>query len=90
MARFAASGRGIELPSSPERKQDIQISDGYSNTRVHKCSPGGRLIRSWGRSGVGKGAFDRPHICRDEDRWVDRSTTGTIARRSATAGQMRP
>ena len=50
---------------------DIFVSDGYGNARVHKFSPDGRLIRSWGTSGVGQGEFNLPHnICCDEDGFV--------------------
>jgi hypothetical protein len=50
---------------------DIYVSDGYGNARVHKYSPDGRLIISWGTSGVGKGEFNLPHnVCCDEDGWV--------------------
>ena len=50
---------------------DIYVSDGYGNARVHKYSPDGRLILSWGTSGVGKGEFNLPHnVCCDEDGWV--------------------
>ncbi len=50
---------------------DIYVSDGYGNARVHKYSPDGRLILSWGKSGVGPGEFNLPHnICCDEDGWV--------------------
>ena len=54
---------------SPEG--DIYVSDGYGNARVHKFSPNGRLLLSWGRSGMGTGEFNLPHniVC-DEDGWV--------------------
>ena len=38
---------------------------------MHKFTPDGRLILSWGTSGMGKGEFNLPHnICCDEDGWV--------------------
>jgi len=50
---------------------EIYVSDGYGNARVHKYTPDGRHILSWGTSGVGKGEFNLPHnICCDEDGWV--------------------
>lgn len=50
---------------------EIYVSDGYNNACVHKYSPDGRLILSWGRSGVGEGEFNLPHnICCDADGWV--------------------
>ena len=50
---------------------DIYISDGYGNARVHKYSPGGKLIKSWGASGSEPGEFNLPHnILCDKDGWV--------------------
>lgn len=50
---------------------DIYISDGYGNSRVHKYSPDGKLIKSWGESGTGPGEFNIPHnLCCDPDGWV--------------------
>ena len=41
---------------------DLFISDGYANSRVHKFSPDGRLLHSWGRPGKrGPGEFHIPH-----------------------------
>ena len=40
---------------------DIYVSDGYGNARVHKYAPDGRLIMSWGKSGVAPGEFNLPH-----------------------------
>lgn len=54
---------------SPEG--DIYVSDGYGNARVHKYSPDGKLLFSWGESGSGPGAFNIAHnICCDADGWV--------------------
>lgn len=45
---------------------DIYVSDGYGNACVHKFSPDGRLIRTWGRPGTREGEFNLPHnICCD-------------------------
>jgi hypothetical protein len=54
---------------SPEG--DIYVSDGYGNARVHKFSPDGRLLLSWGRNGMAPGEFNLPHnlVC-DADGWV--------------------
>ncbi len=50
---------------------DIFVSDGYGNARIHKFSPDGRLIKSWGDFGTGKGEFNLPHnITTDPDGWV--------------------
>ena len=40
---------------------DIYVSDGYWNARVHKFSPDGKLIKSWGKPGTGPGEFNLPH-----------------------------
>lgn len=40
---------------------DIYVSDGYGNSRVHKYSPEGHLLFSWGDPGTGPGEFNVPH-----------------------------
>ncbi|MBL7162040.1 MAG: hypothetical protein ISS57_05485 [Anaerolineales bacterium] len=40
------------------------VSDGYGNKRVHKFSPEGELLLSWGESGDGLGQFALPHCVR--------------------------
>ena len=57
---------------SPEG--DIYVSDGYANARVHKFSPDGRLLFSWG---------DRVPI-------LAASTSSTTSAAIATAGSMSP
>ncbi|MEJ8571550.1 peptidyl-alpha-hydroxyglycine alpha-amidating lyase family protein [Microbaculum marinum] len=50
---------------------DIYVTDGYSNACVHKYSPDGKLLMSWGTSGIGPGEFNLPHnVTCDEDGWV--------------------
>ena len=50
---------------------DIYVSDGYGNSRVHKYSPDGKLLLSWGEPGCDPGQFNIPHnICSDPDGWV--------------------
>lgn len=44
---------------SPEG--NLYVSDGYGNARVHKFSPDGRLLLSWGEPGSGNGQFHLPH-----------------------------
>jgi DNA-binding beta-propeller fold protein YncE len=39
----------------------IYVSDGYGNSRVHKYSPEGRYLLSWGEPGIDAGQFIRPH-----------------------------
>ena len=40
---------------------DLYVTDGYGNCRVHKFSPEGRHILSWGEPGIDPGQFIRPH-----------------------------
>lgn len=39
----------------------IFVADGYGNARVHKFSPDGKLLLSWGEPGSGPGQFHVPH-----------------------------
>ncbi len=47
---------------------EIFIADGYGNSRVHRFSAQGELIKSWGSPGPGPGEFTTPHGI-----WVDPS-----------------
>jgi DNA-binding beta-propeller fold protein YncE len=50
---------------------EIYVSDGYHNHSVHKYSPAGEWLQSWGQSGVGPGEFNLPHnIACDADGFV--------------------
>ena len=50
---------------------DLYVSDGYQNARVHKYSPDGKLLFSWGEPGTAPGEFNLVHnICCDDDGWV--------------------
>ena len=40
---------------------EIFVSDGYGNARVHKFSPDGKLVLSWGDPGKAPGQFIVPH-----------------------------
>jgi DNA-binding beta-propeller fold protein YncE len=53
---------GVALSSTGE----IYVSDGYGNARVHRFSPDGRLLGSWGEPGTATGQFRLPHNV-----WVD-------------------
>ncbi|MEW6671329.1 MAG: peptidyl-alpha-hydroxyglycine alpha-amidating lyase family protein [Thermodesulfobacteriota bacterium] len=51
----------------------IYVADGYANARVHKFSPEGKLLFSWGEPGPGPGQFRLPHsifIDRRDRIWV--------------------
>ena len=43
------------------RNGDLYVADGYGNARVHRFSPDGKLITSWGTPGSGPGEFNLPH-----------------------------
>jgi len=47
-------------------KKEIYVTDGYGNSCVHKFSPEGQLLLSWGIGGIGPGEFSTPHGV-----WVD-------------------
>ena len=53
---------GVAVSSTGE----IFVSDGYGNARVHKFSPEGELLLSWGEPGAGPGQFRLPHNI-----WID-------------------
>ncbi len=48
------------------REGDIYVTDGYGNACVHKFSPDGEHILTWGEPGSGPGEFHTPHGA-----WVD-------------------
>jgi DNA-binding beta-propeller fold protein YncE len=39
----------------------LYVSDGYGNSRIHKFTPDGRHVLSWGEPGIDPGQFIRPH-----------------------------
>jgi DNA-binding beta-propeller fold protein YncE len=50
---------------------EIYVSDGYGNARVHKYSPDGKLLLSWGAPGTEPGQFNVVHnIVTDVEGWV--------------------
>jgi DNA-binding beta-propeller fold protein YncE len=52
-------------------KGEIYVSDGYQNARVHKYSPDGKLLFSWGEPGTDPGQFNLVHnIACDDEGWV--------------------
>lgn len=54
-----------------KRTGELYIADGYSNARVHKYTPDGKYLSSWGESGTGEGQFNIVHnIDTDRDGWV--------------------
>jgi DNA-binding beta-propeller fold protein YncE len=52
-------------------KGEIYVTDGYGNAQVHKYSPDGKYLFSWGKCGIGEGEFNLPHnVHCDADGWV--------------------
>jgi len=50
---------------------DIYVADGYGNPCVHKFSPDGKHLKTWGESGTDPGQFNIvQNICCDCDGWV--------------------
>ena len=63
---------GIALNDAGE----VFIADGYANARVHKFSPDGKHLLSWGEPGTGPGQFNLPHGV-----WIDRRGRVLVADR---------
>src|ERR1700731_3686787 len=52
-------------------KGEIYVSDGYGNACVHKYTPDGKLMKTWGESGTDPGQFNIVHnIATDADGFV--------------------
>jgi DNA-binding beta-propeller fold protein YncE len=52
-------------------KGEIYVSDGYGNACVHKFTPDGKLIKTWGEPGTDPGQFNIVHnIATDASGWV--------------------
>ena len=65
------SGKPFNRPTQvavDPRSGEIYVSDGYSNAAVHKFTPDGRHLFSWGDSGTDPGEFNTVHnIAVDRD-----------------------
>ncbi len=74
-----AEGEPFNLPTdlAIDAQGDLYISDGYGNARIHKYSPTGQRLKSWGKPGTGPGEFDLPHCVR-----VDRHNRLLVADRT--------
>ena len=47
---------------------ELYVADGYGNSRVHKYSPDGKHLFSWGQPGSDPGEFNLVHsVCTDKD-----------------------
>jgi hypothetical protein len=52
-------------------KGEIYVSDGYGNACVHKYTPDGKLMKTWGEAGTDPGQFNIVHnIATDTDGFV--------------------
>ena len=79
----SVDGDPFNLPTdlAIDSRGDLFITDGYGNARVHKYSPDGQLIKSWGEWGTGPGQFELSHCVRIDrfDRvWVCDRTNDRI------------
>jgi DNA-binding beta-propeller fold protein YncE len=64
------SGLPFHRPTNTALAPDgaLLITDGYGNARVHRFSPDGRHLSSWGEPGTEPGQFNLPHgIAVDRD-----------------------
>ena len=68
--RQGAEGEPFRLPTdlTLDAEGFIYVSDGYGNACIHKYSPEGAWIKTWGRPGAGPGEFDLPHCVRCDRR----------------------
>ena len=70
----AMSGEPFNMPTHlaiDPHTNELLVADGYSNARVHRYSPEGRFISSWGESGTGDGQFNIVHnITMDSEGWI--------------------
>ena len=68
------SGKPFSVPAHvaiDKRNGEFYVADGYSNARVHKYSPDGDYLFSWGESGTDEGQFNIVHnITTDSEGWV--------------------
>ena len=68
------SGKPFSVPTHlavDKRNGELFVADGYSNARVHRYTPDGKYLTSWGESGTGEGQFNIVHnIDTDSDGWV--------------------
>jgi DNA-binding beta-propeller fold protein YncE len=68
------SGQPFSVPCHvgvDPRSGEFYVADGYSNARVHKYSPEGRYLFSWGESGTDEGQFNIVHNVKvGRDGWV--------------------
>ena len=61
--KITQGGPPYNMPTNTVRapNEDLYVSDGYGNARVHRFSPDGELKQSWGEPGSEPGHFNVPH-----------------------------
>jgi DNA-binding beta-propeller fold protein YncE len=68
------SGRPFNQPTKvarDPRSGEMYVSDGYGNARVHKFTPEGKHLFSWGEPGTDPGQFNLVHsVVTDRQGWV--------------------
>ena len=62
---------------------EIYVADGYGNSAIHRFSPEGRHLGSWGAPGAGRGQFTTPHGI-----WVDARARVLVADRENNRVQL--
>lgn len=62
---------------------DIYVADGYGNSAIHRFSPEGQHLGSWGAPGSGRGQFTTPHGI-----WVDGEARVLVADRENNRVQL--
>ncbi len=69
--RFSGDPFNLCTHTALSPRGDIYVADGYHNARVHKFSPDGKLLLSWGEPGTAPGQFSLVHnIACDDEGWV--------------------
>jgi DNA-binding beta-propeller fold protein YncE len=62
---------------------EIYVADGYGNSAIHRFSPEGKHLGSWGAAGAGPGQFTTPHGI-----WVDAGERVLVADRENNRVQL--
>jgi DNA-binding beta-propeller fold protein YncE len=73
LRRIVRGGPPFNRPTgvSISPNDEIYVSDGYGNARIHKFNADGKLLLSWGEPGGDAGQFQLPHSVRVDKRgWV--------------------
>ena len=65
----SAPGEPFNRPTKAvdDKSGHIFVSDGYGQNRIHRLTPDGEVIVSWGETGKGPGQFELPHSLNVDD-----------------------